>query len=170
MNAITLLKKQHDKVMKALTKVAKGDPTSADELRTIADELVAHMVIEEHIFYPRVKELMQGKVSESYEEHVVARFELARLILAAGPEKKLRAKVLEDILEHHIEEEEGTMFPRVRKSIPAKELVRLGEKMERVFDRAVEKGFAAFFPTAAPPGRFRRHVPARPPLAHPNVH
>ena len=169
MNAIALLKKRHDKVKKALTKISKGEPTTADELRELADELVAHMVIEEHIFYPQVKELMHGKISESYEEHVVARFELARLILADGTDKKMRAKVLKEILEHHIKEEEETMLPRVAKAIPAKDLLHLGEKMERVFNRAVEKGFAAFFPTTASPGRYRRHVSAEPPPAQPHA-
>jgi iron-sulfur cluster repair protein YtfE (RIC family) len=159
MNAIELLKKQHVKVTKALTKVADGKPATAEELRELADELVAHMVIEEHIFYPHVKELMKDMISESFEEHAVARFELARLLQASGPEKKTRALVLKELLEHHIEEEQDEMFPKVEKHIDEEELVRLGEKMESAFERAVEKGFSAFFPTTASPGRHRRHIP-----------
>jgi hypothetical protein len=151
MNAIDLLEQQHEKTKRALKKMTEGAPANSSELRTLADELVAHMVIEEHIFYPRVKELMEGAIEESYEEHAVARFELARLIQSTGSSKKTCALVLKELLEHHVEEEETEMFSRVRNGIPEDELVRLGVEMKSAFDKAVEKGFAAFFPTAIPP-------------------
>ena len=166
MNAIDLLKKQHDKVKKVLTKMSEGAPANSAELRNLADELVAHMVIEEHIFYPRVKEIMKDMIDESFEEHAVARFELARLLQATGTEKKTRALVLKELLEHHIEEEEEEMFPKVKKNVDEEELTKLGEKMESAFERAVEKGFAAFFPTTASPGRNRRHVGNGAPVMH----
>jgi hemerythrin superfamily protein len=144
MNAIDLLKQQHGIVKKSLEKVHKSGG-SFEELKRIADELVAHMVIEEHIFYPRVKELMKDMIEESFEEHAVARFELARLLQANGPDKKTRALVLKELLEHHIEEEEEEMFPKVKKHVDAAELDALGLKMKTAFDNAVEKGFEAFF-------------------------
>jgi len=144
MNAIDLLKQQHSKVTKALEKAHKNGATNI-ELKHIADELVAHMVIEEHIFYPRVRELMKDMVNESFEEHAVARFELARLLSAGPNEKKTRALVLKELLEHHIEEEEEEMFPKVLKAIDTDELDALGEKMKAAFQKAVEKGLEAFF-------------------------
>jgi iron-sulfur cluster repair protein YtfE (RIC family) len=145
MNAIDLLKQQHDKTKKTLKKMSEGAPATASDLRTLADELVAHMVIEEHIFYPRVKELMKDMIEESFEEHAVARFELARLLQAAGTEKKTRALVLMELLEHHMEEEHDEMFPKVKKNISEEELTRLGAKMKVTFDKAVERGYASFF-------------------------
>jgi len=158
MNAIELLKQQHEKVKKVLEKMSDGAPATSEQLRSLADELVAHMVIEEHIFYPRVKELMKDMVEESFEEHAVARFELARLLQATGTEKKTRAMVLAELIEHHVEEEEKEMFPKVKKNVDEEELERLGRKMQSAFERAVQKGFAAFFPTTASPGRHRRHA------------
>jgi iron-sulfur cluster repair protein YtfE (RIC family) len=146
MNALDLLKQHHEKVTKALSKIAEGAPASSTELRTIADELVAHMVIEEHIFYPRVRELMKDVIAESFEEHAVARFELARLLQAETSDKKTRAMVLKELLRHHIEEEEKEMFPKVKEGIDAAELMALGTKMQQTFESAVAKGFAAFFP------------------------
>ncbi len=166
MNAIDLLKEQHEKVKKVLEKMSEGAPATSEALRNLADELVAHMVIEEHIFYPRVKEIMKDMVSESFEEHAVARFELARLLTATGNEKKTRAMVLKELIEHHVEEEEKEMFPKVKKHVPEEELERLGAKMQGAFERAVEKGFAAFFPTTASPGRNRRHVNGGGPMQH----
>lgn len=149
MNAIDLLKHQHTKVKKALEKAHKGEATPT-QLKQTADELIAHMVIEEHIFYPRVRELMKDMINESFEEHAVARFELARLLQATGAEKKTRALVLKELLEHHIEEEEDDMFPKVKKNIPSDELEALGQKMEAAFDKAVEKGLEAFFQPSTP--------------------
>src|SRR4029079_13105309 len=83
MNAIDLLKQQHKKTKAALERASEGK-LDAKEAKKVADELVAHMVIEEHVFYPRVRQLMKSLVGESYEEHTVARFALARCLMARG--------------------------------------------------------------------------------------
>ncbi len=160
MNALELLKQQHGKVTKALTAMSEGGPASAAELKQVADELVAHMVIEEHIFYPRVKELMKDMIDESFEEHAVARFELARLLTSSDTDRKTRALVLKELLEHHIEEEEEEMFPKVKKNIEASELDTLGAKMETAFQTAVTKGFEAFFAQPAQSQTQRTAAPA----------
>src|SRR5262249_32611521 len=104
MNAIDLLKSQHDKVRDALETMCESDSIDSMELRLLADELVAHMVIEEHVFYPRVRELAEELVGSSYEEHAVARFELARTLLARPDEQLTRVKVLKELVLQHIEE------------------------------------------------------------------
>ncbi|MDB4937619.1 MAG: hypothetical protein JWP87_4591 [Labilithrix sp.] len=140
MNAIDLLKQQHKKTKAALEKASQGK-LDARESKNAADELVAHMVIEEHIFYPRVRELMKDMVGESFEEHTVARFELARALTARGDEQvKARFTVLKELIEHHVEEEEEEMFPKVQKAISSEELERLGNRMETMFEAAVEAG------------------------------
>lgn len=164
MNAIDLLKQQHTILTKALEKVQKSGATNV-ELKRIADELVAHMVIEEHIFYPRVRELMKDMVNESFEEHAVARFELARLLQASGPEeKKTRALVLKELISHHVKEEEEEMFPKVKKNLSAADLDALGVRMKDAFDQAVEKGLEAFFQPSLHQMRHGGHngAPVRP--------
>lgn len=139
MNAIELLKQQHQMTKDALEKMSEGriDP---DEVRLMADELIAHMVIEEHIFYPRVRQVKKDLISESFEEHTVARFELARAMMAQGEDRKARFTVLKELIEHHVEEEEKEMFPKVQRAIPEWELEALGQRMEAMFDKAVEAG------------------------------
>jgi iron-sulfur cluster repair protein YtfE (RIC family) len=143
MNALELMKQQHEKTKTVLEKIHEsgGTPT---ELKQLADELVAHMVIEEHIFYPRVKEIMGEMFGESFEEHAVARFELARLLQATPEEVKTRAMVLKELLEHHIEEEEQEMFPKVKRNLETEELELLGLRMKTAFDTAVAKGLEQF--------------------------
>ncbi len=102
------------------------------------------MVIEEHVFYPRVRQLIRDMVGESFEEHTVARFALARALTARGEEQvKARFTVLKELVEHHIEEEEEEMFPKMRKEIPAQEVEAPGQRMEAMFDSAVELGLEA---------------------------
>lgn len=151
MNAIELLKNQHKKTKRALELLSEGKApsTSMAVLEQLADELVAHMVIEEHVFYPRIKQLIPKLTLEAYEEHAVARFELARLLTASAGDRKTRAMVLKELLEHHIDEEENELFPKVKKSIDAHELEVLGTRMEAMFEAAVEKGFAALVASPA---------------------
>ena len=139
MNAIELLKQQHKTTKEALEKMSEGE-IDKDEVRLLADELVAHMVIEEHIFYPRIQQLKKDLVQEAFEEHAVARFELARAMVSRGEDMKTRLTVLKELIEHHVKEEEEELFPKVQKAIPAEELERLGERMEAMFDKAVEAG------------------------------
>lgn len=144
MNAIELLKAQHKKTKAALEKGSEGELDSK-EAKKAADELVAHMVIEEHVFYPRIRELMKDMVGESFEEHTVARFALARCLTARGEQQiKSRFTVLKELIEHHVEEEEKEMFPKVQKALDSEELERLGAKMEAMFEKAVEMGLESF--------------------------
>ena len=106
MNAIQLLKDQHKKTKAALAKGSKGKLSQA-EAKRVADELVAPMVIEEHVFYPRIRELQKDLVSESYEEHTTARFSLARCLSATSAEEiQTRFTILKELIEHHVEKEE----------------------------------------------------------------
>jgi hypothetical protein len=143
MNAIDLLMDQHDIVNHALDSLLDSDAIDDDDLREVADQLVAHMVIEEHLFYPRVRALRSELVAESFEEHTVARFELGRALMAKGSERKSRVTVLRELVAHHIEEEETKMLTKVRSAVSQAELEALGMRMERMFDAATKRGFAA---------------------------
>jgi iron-sulfur cluster repair protein YtfE (RIC family) len=143
MNALDLLNQQHEKTKKALVEMCEAEDIDPEELRTLADELVAHMVIEEHVFYPRMRELDEDIVGESFEEHAVARFELARAMVAKGDEQKSCITVLKELVTHHIDEEKSELFPKVRRSVPVDELERLGTRMEAMFEKAVEAGIEA---------------------------
>jgi iron-sulfur cluster repair protein YtfE (RIC family) len=168
MNAIELLKAQHKKTKAALEKGADAKLDSK-EAKKAADELVAHMAIEEHIFYPRIRELMKDMVGESFEEHTVARFALARCLTARGEEQvKARFTVLKELIEHHVKEEEEEMFPKVQKGVPAEELERLGERMLAMFEKATEMGFESLVTGAthdlgSPAGKTNGHAAKKPP-------
>jgi hemerythrin-like domain-containing protein len=49
-----------------------------------------------------------------------------------------KMKVLKELIEHHVEEEEGELFPLVRQSFAREELDALGEQMEQMFAQLQE--------------------------------
>jgi hemerythrin superfamily protein len=137
MDAISMLKADHDKVKKLLdeleTTTERGVKTRAELFSTIKGELTIHELIEEEIFYPALKDHPKAEdiVLEGYEEHHVVDLlmgELEDLDVADetwGP----KALVMKENIEHHIEEEEGQMFPQARQIFDRQELQDLGARM-----------------------------------------
>ncbi|MEO8746128.1 MAG: hemerythrin domain-containing protein [Rhodanobacter sp.] len=141
MDAITLLKKDHDAVEALLSDLAESTPRALKKreqlLEKIRVELEAHTTIEEEIFYPAFKD--RGDKSddaamyfEALEEHRAAGdLVLPDLLSTAVDSEKFsgRAKVLKELVKHHADEEEKDMFPRVKKLFTKSELAELGEQM-----------------------------------------
>jgi hemerythrin-like domain-containing protein len=145
MNAIDLLKADHDKVKKLL---ADGDATTerAEKTRTelfatIKRELAVHEEIEEKIFYPALREHPKAKdiVLEAYEEHNVVDTVMSELERTDVTDERWAAKfaVMKENLEHHIEEEEGEMFRQARSVFEPEELTQLGERMAQMKEQLI---------------------------------
>jgi len=142
--ATELLKRQHREVKGLFRETKKA--TGAKERRTgmekIAANLLAHMAIEEDIFYPAVKEVetkkMDELIPEAYEEHHVAKLVIAELPSVDPGDERFEAKmtVLEELIEHHVEEEEKELF-KVAEKLGAERLTDLGAEMEAAFDEPV---------------------------------
>ncbi|MFL5446221.1 MAG: hemerythrin domain-containing protein [Myxococcales bacterium] len=134
MNAIDLLKKQHEEAKELLSALEEAEVEDKEELfEKLADALAMHAAIEEQHFYPatkddRTEELLQ----EAVEEHLSVKRLIADLLDMPPSEAQFDAKVkvLKEQLEHHIEEEEGELFPKVKKAHKAQELEDLGALME----------------------------------------
>jgi iron-sulfur cluster repair protein YtfE (RIC family) len=149
MKATKLLVQQHEKVKKALTQLAEGKGDLATTLKEVADDLAAHMAIEQQLFYPSVLSIKKDLVNESYEEHSVAELALKRLLRTPPTEAlfKARATVLKELIEHHVKEEEEDLFPAVEKAMAADALEQLGTKMEMLFKQSRAQGFEALVPS-----------------------
>ena len=137
MNALTLLKRDHDKVKKLLseleTTTERGVKTRQELFATIKGELTVHEIIEEEIFYPELKSHPKAKdiVLEGYEEHHVVDLLMGELEALPVEDESWGAKaiVMKENIEHHIEEEEGEMFAKARQVFDRAELLDLGERM-----------------------------------------
>jgi hemerythrin superfamily protein len=146
--ATALLKEQHRKV-EALFKQIEGGKSDQEDLVTeLANDLAAHMKIEQNIFYPRVREIDEDLVLESFEEHSIAEVALKRL-LATSPDEEVfdaRVTVLKELIQHHVEEEEKSLFPKVDKKLDAEESEEIANEMKTVFEDAVAQGHEAVLP------------------------
>ncbi len=146
MDAISLLKKHHRKAETALKKLVRS--YDEDTLHQLASELAAHMVIEETIFYPAVQRVKPELVLESYEEHAIAQFALKRLVSTpeSDPRFRARATALLDLIHHHVDEEDGQLFPKVERSLDDEMLDDLGDRLEQKFGELALQGYDAILP------------------------
>ena len=137
MDAIALLKADHDKVKKLLseleTTTERGVKTRAELFSTIKGELTVHEIIEEEIFYPELKAHPKAKdiVLEGFQEHHVVDLLMKELEELDVTDETWGAKaiVMKENIEHHIEEEEGEMFKTARSVFDKGELDDLGDRM-----------------------------------------
>jgi hemerythrin superfamily protein len=149
MDAITLLRDDHDNVRKLFTRFEQTGENAHKEKQEIVakiiEELTVHAFIEEELFYPTVKGLQpQGGeepeelVKEAEEEHAQVKTLLADLEGMTPQDEYFDAKVtvVIDNVRHHAEEEEEEMFPKVREAMGRNELQELGRQMLEAKERA----------------------------------
>ena len=142
MNAIELLKSDHQKVRGLLAELAetthRASKTRTELLGKIALELRVHTTIEEEIFYPAFREAGEKHEDEkmffeAMEEHRAAGDLVLPDLEATEVDSDQfggRAKVLKELVEHHADEEEKEMFPRARELLGVDALRELGERMQ----------------------------------------
>jgi hemerythrin-like domain-containing protein len=136
MDAFNLLKADHRKVEELFSQLesASGGQAKKRVFEQIKTELELHTHIEETIFYPALEEPKQTHdlTLEAYEEHDVVKKLLQELSRAKSPneEWEAKAKVLQENVEHHVEEEENELFPKASSALGAEEIETLGEQME----------------------------------------
>jgi hypothetical protein len=134
MNAIELLKADHKKVRELFEEYeAHHQMNIADRIFT---ELQNHTRVEEEIFYPAVRQIDTVLIYQSIEEHRIVKNLIQELKEYYRGDEQFDAKmtVLKESVEHHVEEEEKEMFPKVEKSL-GDQLERLGMQMKNLKDQ-----------------------------------
>ena len=125
-DATILLMRDHSDVKKLFKQYEKLTKADADgsERQELAEQictmLTVHATIEEEIFYPaaREAEVEDDLLDEAEVEHASAK-DLIAQIQGMGPDDELydaKVTVLGEYIDHHVEEEEGEMFPKCRKA------------------------------------------------------
>ena len=135
MDAFSLLKADHEKVAELFEQLESASGKAKlgvfDQIRT---ELELHAHIEEKIFYPALEKPSETKdlTLEAYEEHKQVKTLLKELGRArtANEEFEAKAKVLQENVEHHVEEEENELFPKATSVLSDEQIEKLGERME----------------------------------------
>jgi iron-sulfur cluster repair protein YtfE (RIC family) len=160
MDARQILQQQHQEIRGLFKKITAGgetrnsDPQERDALLArLTARLQLHTRLEESYFYPALGELetkrAEETVLESYEEHAIVDSLLAQLPAVENRNERFlaRVRVLQSLVETHIEEEESVMFEMAEK-LGAERLTAIGERMvvyvqeverlEQLMERATE--------------------------------
>ena len=143
MDAFSLLKADHRKVEELFERLEATDgKQKLNVFAEIKTELDLHAHIEEKIFYPALEKPKQTHdlTLEAYEEHDVVKKLLRELSRAktANEEWEAKAKVLQENVEHHVEEEENELFTKASSVLSADDIEALGERMEE--EKARQQG------------------------------
>lgn len=124
-DAIVLLKQDHaevKKMFKQFDKLAEKEDVEGKVqiANKICAELIAHTMAEEEIFYPAARQATEEEdmFNEANVEHDSAKELIAQIqsMDPADPMYDAKVTVLGEYINHHVEEEEGEMFPMVKKS------------------------------------------------------
>ena len=124
LDAIALLKQDHRTVEELFAKFEKAgtDGRKQELANQICLELSVHARIEEEIFYPACEgKVDEDLLKESYVEHDGAKMLIAEILAGEPSDEFYDAKVtvLQEQIEHHVEEEEKRMeglFSQARKA------------------------------------------------------
>jgi hemerythrin superfamily protein len=139
MDAITVLKNDHKNVEELFKKFEQAGDRAFKTKRRLVDEIITelsiHAAIEEQVFYPATREAREENeemVLEALEEHHLAKLSLSELEKLDPADERFTPKVtvLIESVRHHIKEEEGEMFPKVRKAMKPEQLKALGGQLE----------------------------------------
>ena len=134
-DAVALLKADHRTVEELFAQYEKASGDGAKEkiARQVCLELSVHATIEEEIFYPACEgKIEEDLLNEAYVEHDGAKVLIGE-ILTGGPDDEYydaKVKVLQEQIEHHVEEEEQRMdgmFAQVRKA--GLDMEQLGQEL-----------------------------------------
>ncbi len=140
MDAITLLRNDHQAVQQLFKRFEKAGDTAYVEKRQIVDQIIealsVHAAIEEQLFYPVARATVPATEDialESLEEHHIVKWVLSELVDLDPRNERFDAKVtvLIENVRHHVEEEQNDFFPKVRNGLGRKELADLGEAMAK---------------------------------------
>lgn len=122
-DAIQLLKADHrevEKLFDQFTKARSGERKLQLAAR-ICMELRVHTEIEEEILYPASRDVLTDDdiVNEAIVEHQAAKDLIEQIEAMSDPSDEMfdaKMQVLQEQIEHHVEEEEKEYFPQLKKT------------------------------------------------------
>lgn len=154
MDIITVLKEDHRNVEDLFQQIESASDravkTKEKLFAQLATELSLHAAAEEQILYPRVEALREtrGVALKAGEEHRLIEQLLRELtgLECGGAQWVAKLKVLKDMVERHVREEETEMLPELKSRLQKPELRALGDEI-LTFKRS-RRGGKPFVPPA----------------------
>jgi hemerythrin superfamily protein len=153
MKATTLLERQHRNLQQLCEAVERGSASIRESLLPqLAGDLIAHIAVEEAIFYPACEALGDDAWTRSgHARHAQARTALDRMLNVAVDGDEFAAAIgeLRAVVELHAEEQEELLFPQLERALDTEQMRSLALAMLSLYHSKVEAGYArAMAPSA----------------------
>jgi hemerythrin superfamily protein len=132
-NILKQLSDEHDEVTKLIETLSAGEGDREAIFEELFHNLLIHSKAEEQELYSQVRTLdedISSKIEDSYQEHQEVEKLLRQMQKVVSDDEKF-AELLEDLrdnVEHHVEEEEGELFPLVEQHLAEDELVEMNKR------------------------------------------
>lgn len=138
-----ILKREHEEVNELLHQLKEAKGNAAEKLfAEIQLKLVPHSRGEETTVYSRLlnEKTASEKIRVSLEEHRQVDVLLEELTEMSPRDEEWSAKVhvLADMVGHHVDEEEGELFPMARAVLSDREAAQIAEEYEQARDEAMQ--------------------------------
>jgi hemerythrin superfamily protein len=136
---LDLLHADHEEVAAMFEEMCEGGNKNPTEIfKKIKDELTAHAKAEQKVLYTRMKKTeeedatdfaLEGGVEHELVEQLLD--QLSRSRQKGSDEWMARAKVLKELVQHHVDEEESEGFKAARQAFDERELEKMGAEFQR---------------------------------------
>jgi len=116
-DAFQLLMDDHREVERLFEKFEQDNDRSV--AIKICEELTLHAMVEEELIYPLYRSKVDpAGADEARQEHQDAKDIITRVEAAEGDQLKSLVQTLKEAVQHHVEEEESELFPKMQAAIP----------------------------------------------------
>ena len=142
MNVVELLREDHEEALQLIEELESvdektgADPTNTETFNKLHQALRLHTEVEENFFYPVIGEFDEVKqvVEDAYQVHDRIDQLLSQMTTTDPNEAEFQETLAElrYNLEHHIEVEEGRLFPSAEELFEEVELEELGQQIEEM--------------------------------------
>jgi hemerythrin superfamily protein len=140
MNAIDLLKKDHQDVQQLFSEFMSADADDfarrEDLFQRIDRALIAHSDAEEQVFYPAMEKFDSGLIEQSLNEHEQVKQLLVEMIDLEVDDKQFdrRMQTLMEKVKMHVLDEEGAggVLELARQKLNGSELDELGRRIQQI--------------------------------------
>ncbi len=143
MDGLELLKQDHDTVNALFRQFEQGGNSQEFEMlfTQLYDALVLHTIIEEQVLYPMLKLMPEtaGLAREAYNEHGQAKLTLTKIASLDNTSAEwgqMMTTLMREITQH-VQEEEGTIFPKLRQLMSEAQLRDLGDQLQQAKDKGI---------------------------------
>jgi len=146
MDIYQILKQEHDEVQDMLDQQIEGKKSGKGQdqmLKEIQQHLSIHLSGEEKLLYPLLTKDEESKEDafEAFEEHHVAKLTLNELMKMSPEDERWHAKlkVLKELIDHHVQEEERNLFKVAKKVISSEQAKEIGQKYQQEKEKQLGK-------------------------------